>query len=349
MNYTRREFIQHVALGLGAPLAGLGPWPEPPLSCEPGAPAGRLGRTTGWGVGVYEKPAGDAARANVLGGDEVIPIYSEVEGEALASHNSRWYETDDGFIYSSFVQPVENSPQLPLTSVPETGLLAEVSVPYLDAQRGPGAGTGRDYRLYYGTVYRVLTVEADAEGTLWYGMDDAGGFQLQRYAPASGMRIIQPGDLAPLAPGVEKYIRVTISTQLLEAFEGTRLVFSGRVASGTRFWVGGELQDFTTPLGRWTVIRKRPSSHMRGGTKGQTDYYDLPGVPFVTYFTLSAAAVHGTYWHNDYGRPRSHGCVNMLPEQARWVYRWADPPIAYEAERVELKKDEGGTVIDVVP
>jgi lipoprotein-anchoring transpeptidase ErfK/SrfK len=55
--------------------------------------------------------------------------------------------------------------------------------------------------------------------------------------------------------------------------------------------------------------------------------YDLPGVPWVSYFTSNGVAFHGTYWHNDFGVPHSHGCINLTPEDAKWVYRWTTPAV----------------------
>jgi hypothetical protein len=55
--------------------------------------------------------------------------------------------------------------------------------------------------------------------------------------------------------------------------------------------------------------------------------FDLPGVPWDAYFTEAGAALHGTYWHNDFGHPHSHGCINLTPEDARWIYRWTLPSV----------------------
>jgi hypothetical protein len=56
-------------------------------------------------------------------------------------------------------------------------------------------------------------------------------------------------------------------------------------------------------------------------------------VPWVSYFTWGWVAIHGTYWHNDYGRRRSNGCVNCSPEAAKWLFRWLTPPADYAALR----------------
>ena len=55
--------------------------------------------------------------------------------------------------------------------------------------------------------------------------------------------------------------------------------------------------------------------------------FDLPGVPWVLYITKSGISFHGTYWHNDYGHPRSHGCINLTPQAAKWLYRWTSPVV----------------------
>jgi lipoprotein-anchoring transpeptidase ErfK/SrfK len=62
--------------------------------------------------------------------------------------------------------------------------------------------------------------------------------------------------------------------------------------------------------------------------------YDLPGVPWVLYLTQSGISFHGTYWHNDYGAPHSHGCINLSPQAAKWLYRWTSPIVQPEKEYV---------------
>lgn len=62
---------------------------------------------------------------------------------------------------------------------------------------------------------------------------------------------------------------------------------------------------------------------MVGGTVGTSDYYNLPGVPYTMYF-YNGYALHGTYWHNNFGHPMSHGCVNLPTGAARLIYNWID-------------------------
>ncbi len=74
-------------------------------------------------------------------------------------------------------------------------------------------------------------------------------------------------------------------------------------------------------------------------------YYNLPGIAFPTYFTLSAVAIHGTYWHNDFVRPHSHGCVNVTSRNAQWVFRWTDPVVPYDDYEKEFEPEEGTRVV----
>lgn len=106
----------------------------------------------------------------------------------------------------------------------------------------------------------------------------------------------------------EKWIEVDLSKQRLCAYEGQETVFCAPVSTGT--------SRYPTVKGRFKIYAKYRSTRMRGPD------YDLPNVPWTMYFHGSYA-IHGTYWHNSFGRPMSHGCVNMKTSQARRLYQWA--------------------------
>ena len=72
--------------------------------------------------------------------------------------------------------------------------------------------------------------------------------------------------------------------------------------------------------------------------------FDLPGVPWVLYITKSGISLHGTYWHNDFGRPRSHGCINLTPQAAKWLFRWTMPTVPIDKEFVY---GEVGTYVEI--
>jgi lipoprotein-anchoring transpeptidase ErfK/SrfK len=128
------------------------------------------------------------------------------------------------------------------------------------------------------------------------------------------------------------------------AFEEERLVLRTRISSGvpdSRPRRNGI--PTATPKGRFYITKKTPLRHMGDGhLTPDLEAYELPGVPWVSFFHSTGVAFHGTYWHCDFGRPKSHGCVNMRTEEAKWLYRWTTPAI--EADEM-LKAGHGTSVL----
>lgn len=310
-----------------------------------------FGRVISGGLIVREQPSIKAARLRVLKLNEVIAIKGQTTSdESPTTYNKTWYQTDDGFVYSAYVQPAENTLNKPLEAVDEQGFWGEISVPLTEARSAPAARSALRYRYYFGSTFKIIAVEADDEKTAWYQISDeyAGN---RFYVKAEHVRPIPPEEFSPISPDVpaeDKHIEVDLKKQLATAYEGDKPVFSARVATGASFRMAdGTVQDFGTTPGLHRIIQKLPSQHMVGGTAGDSDFYDLPGIAWVSYFTSSGIAFHGTYWHNDYGRPRSHGCVNMLPEDARWVFLWTLPTAPYDARRTRPTKRTDGTLVKV--
>ncbi|MEY2664959.1 MAG: hypothetical protein RLZZ480_64 [Candidatus Parcubacteria bacterium] len=115
-----------------------------------------------------------------------------------------------------------------------------------------------------------------------------------------------------------KKIIVDRSEQKLYAYDGEALFMETSISTG--------LELTPTPRGTFTIYKKTPSRYMQGPLPGLIDQqaYDLPGVPWNLYFTEGGAVIHGAFWHKSFGRPYSHGCVNMAPEEARQLYAWAE-------------------------
>jgi lipoprotein-anchoring transpeptidase ErfK/SrfK len=119
--------------------------------------------------------------------------------------------------------------------------------------------------------------------------------------------------LRPLGVALnEKWIDVDLSNQSLIAFEGNEPVFSTLVSSGT--WA------HPTVTGQFRIWVRYASQTMDGRRLGY-DYY-LENVPYVMYF-YEDYALHGTYWHNNFGTPMSHGCVNLKTSDAEWIFNWS--------------------------
>lgn len=294
-----------------------------------------LGRVTTYRLAVRAEPDSSAEIVDYRAYDDLITLRGSAEGPGEMAHNSIWFKTTRGYVYSSFVQPVKskiNCPLLPSQVSEEQPVLFEVTVPYTDTQRGPELADTRVYRLYYSSTHWGVAVERDAGRRSWYKLRNDRGHG-HYYARSDHLRPISWRELAPIAPGSgEKRIEINLSEQRLTAYEGDQAVLTTRVATGAVFGSSdGVTRDFRTAIGTFRVLKKRASRHMEGGTPG-VDFFNLPGVPWVSYFTAGGAALHGTYWHNDYGRQRSHGCVNLAPEQARWLYLWTEPTVPADEE-----------------
>lgn len=119
-----------------------------------------------------------------------------------------------------------------------------------------------------------------------------------------------------------KRIEVDLTNQKLYAYEFDKKVFEFPVSTGK--W--GK-----TPTGTFNIWIKLRYTRMKGGNKALGTFYDLPNVPYTMYFYNSDVpksmgyGIHGAYWHNNFGHPMSHGCVNMREADVAQLYQWADP------------------------
>ena len=122
------------------------------------------------------------------------------------------------------------------------------------------------------------------------------------------------------ASSSDKHIYIDLETQTLSAYQGQTLFMKTLISSGK--WG-------RTPTGDFSIWEKLRATRMTGGSGN--DFYDLPNVPYVMFFSGKNASqgagfsLHGTYWHNNFGHPMSHGCVNMRTADAQKLYNWVNP------------------------
>jgi hypothetical protein len=310
-------------------------WEEDEIPTSP--PPASLGRIATWQQAIRQEPKLKSTLVANKKFDEIIPLFATVEGEAPWPSNPVWYQTEGGYIHSAFVQPVEDQPSSGVAPITAPGIWLQVSIPIAETRLQPGAP--RVWRkLYYGSVYRAVAVAQDDQGRGWYRLQDGITYSPGPYVLASSLRYLPEAALVPLAADrVDKKIVVDLKRQEMTCFEGDTPVFAARTATG--------YAPNYTPRGEYEMVRKSHTSYMIGGVGA--DHYDLPGVSFPSYFTRSAIAVHGTYWHNDYGRPRSHGCVNVMSDAAQFVFRWTTPAVPYDQHEIFVKPGEGTKVVVV--
>ena len=165
----------------------------------------------------------------------------------------------------------------------------------------PGQELGLIAKQYNVAVESIVSMNGiENPDLLWVG---------QELVIPAASEYVPTADEAPAPPTTTgKAIVVSVDTQRIYAYENGELVRSHLVSTG--------LPKTPTVLGDYSVYVKYAADDMSG-----PDYF-LPQVPYTMYF-FSGYAIHGTYWHNQFGRPMSHGCVNLPVGEAEWFFNWA--------------------------
>lgn len=363
MKINRRNFLKLSAVGVGALLL---PKIKTVSGYLPEFPTGeKLGRCF-YTVDVLTKPDSQASVVKTLFQDNVVNIYREVLGtnDSRIYRSKTWYETDDGFIYAPNVQPVKNLPNLPIETLPTyestPGFWAEVTVPYVDLQlegENPNSPLLQELitnqqtpRFYYSQVLWVDNVKTGDFGELLYhALEKHGSYGDTFWADSRAFKPLTPEDLSPINPDVtDKRIVVDVDHQSLSCYEGTHEVLYSIVSTGAKSTFGGQTTDaWATPVGDYYAVnRKFISLHMAGGDSKASGYEEF-AVSYTSIFATGGISFHSTYWHNSWGSSMSHGCVNMKPEEAKFVYRWTQPGVPYTDGKYE-QEGYAGTKVQVV-
>lgn len=288
---------------------------------------------------VRDAPAFNGKQISSVLRDSNLDITAQVFGGADGDYNRTWYQLGNGsYVYSGGVQPVKTLLNPLVPDIPSTGILGEITIPYADSvwavNRSPSPGP----RLYYGSTHWIDGLVVDQrDGSLWYKAFD-NLYNSHYFTRPQWIHIFTPEELTPLPPHVpenQKHIEIYLDRQILLAFEWDMLVYAARVATGQK--------NYASPTGWFHTFHKRPTYHMTGGAD-DFSVFDLPGVPWDSYITDGGVAIHGTYWHNDFGHPHSHGCINMSLQDAKWIYRWTLPTVP-PAERLVLQPGVGTRVL----
>jgi hypothetical protein len=288
-------------------------------------------------VAVYQEPRAKSKRLKSYKRDESFRILEEIKAP-FSSHNNRWYRIEEGYAHSAWVLPIQKYPLQPfIRDIGEWGFWGEVASIYTEGYRVPNSSTARKYRFYGGCVFHVIETAVDEAGEGYYKVvDDYPPRQStnHQWVLARDIRRIPRVEITPIHPFVgNKRIEVNLDNQTLTCFEGNTLVYQTLVASG----LSGR---HATPRGQHCTLLKQASRHMsnvpypgmEGPAPPANDIFDLPGIPWNIFFDLDGRAIHGAYWHNDFGIRRSHGCLNVGMKAAQWIYRWVYPIGGYEDE-----------------
>lgn len=374
---SRRDFLKLAGLGLGA-LA----FRPPSIQTLdrlyapkrlPQFPASEIiGRVTDNDVDLRSRPTNDPGLNTSiakLGADTLLEWNREVVGNVIYGlSNQRYVETPQGYVYGSVLQPTRNLPNTPVSEMPAglPGFWAEVTVPYIDlalegAVASPWMQDHITYnfppRLYYGQVVWIDQVRTtngfpeyrwneDANGR---GYGYGGTYGEFFWADGAGLKVLTDADVATISPEVDpndKTISVDLDYQTLSCYEGNREVFYCRISSGKRYDpVTGLVTDaFATPAGTLFTYWKIISKNMTAGSESAG--YSTPAVPWCTFVAAGGVAIHGAFWHNAFGERRSHGCINVSPENAKWIFRWTTPYVNPTLGEERRTLPDHGTVVN---
>lgn len=342
---SRRDFLRLAVLS-AAGLAfrpqdrrlGAGDfWPDFPR--QPELDLGRLVRVASKQIDVRARPDDEAPIVGNRFRDQILHVYGEVRPpDAPKFYNTLWYRVWGGYIHSAHLQDVEVRLNPPERRVPASTLLAEVTVPYTGASQLTRQNEWipwRGSRLYYSSVHWITGLQTGPDGEPWYQLTSELSDSEIYYVPARHLRVLPPSEWWPISTDVppdRKRIHIKLDEQTLRAYEGDQEVYTARISSGlpnSARLQEGDLPT-ATPKGKFVVYSKMPSKHMgsiAGGPEVEENGgFTLPGVPWTSFFRSPGGyALHGTYWHTNFGLQMSHGCVNMRNEDALWIFRWTTP------------------------
>jgi lipoprotein-anchoring transpeptidase ErfK/SrfK len=357
---SRRSFIKLGGLAVGSLALPKEPF-GPVFPFEEEHSQGELARVTIKEIDLRSEPRDDAPIIGKRYRDQLVHIYYElIPPDAPVFYNRLWYRVWGGYLHSAYLQRVKIRTNEPLGTVPSSGLLAEVTVPFTPVylltkdgkwQKRPSAP------LYYETVHWLTGIETGPDGEPWYQISSELYDGFIYYAPAAHLRPIPADEWSPLStdiPPEKKRIEVSIPEQALKAYEYDEMVFTARISSGipSRPPTPDSIPT-ATPKGRFRIYSKLPTKHM-GSVTGNPDgddgdSFSLPGVPWTCFFVPEiGVALHGTYWHNNFGLQMSHGCVNLRNADARWLFRWTTPVFPTEIESQDDWERTGyGTLVEV--
>lgn len=349
---TRRDFLKLAAAGLGG--LALRPW-QADVSALPDFPqAERLGRVCTPVAELKARPDADSETLAKLPEDTVLPWLQEMVGRRPLWYKQNYVETPEGYIYSPNMQPVSVQWNAPVSALPGEGMWTELTVPYVDLvmanppPRSPWLKNTPQPRLYYSQILWVDELKTDDNGQIWYRVNERyGSYGDIFWVPAEALRPLTAEEMSPISPDVEnKRVEVDVTYQTMSCFEGDTEVFFCRVSTGGKYTLEGNPSDtWSTPVGPHHIWRKLVSIHMSGGTTGGG--WDLPGIGWTSLFSGNGVAIHSTFWHNNYGVPTSHGCVNARPEDAKWVWRWTLPVTPDDTGDITVQGTVGTKVVVV--
>lgn len=259
-----------------------------------------------------------------------VPLYASYE-DAITQNNPTRYIDPGRMRYLSYIDRIDynGKPYLRITSGEwvRAGPIAYTDFQGLIFHSNPANDFG--WIIDQTPGYTMPSFSAAQTDTMYYQEDI---IQIYQVIEAEGVRwyLINPGEwvnsikarrayfdpLPPEGKAMDRWIFVELQEQVLYVYEEGNLKFATLIASG--------MEPFFTRPGLFQIYKKLPLETMQGAFEAdRSDFYYLEDVPCTMYYDESRA-LHGSYWRTYFGYPQSHGCVNLSPGDARWLFNWAN-------------------------
>ncbi|OIN89346.1 MAG: hypothetical protein COS37_00605 [Anaerolineae bacterium CG03_land_8_20_14_0_80_58_20] len=377
-NFSRRDFLKLAGIGLGA--LALRPLHLREINSLENLYAPKrlpqfpnseiIGRVVTREVVLRSRPTNTLGNDTVIAqleADQLVEWQREVVGNVIGGMvNQKYVETPQGYIYGSVLQPTKNIPNTPITEIPtgQLGFWAEVTVPFIDLTpegviASPWLKDMKLYnfqpRLYYSQVVWIDQIRQNNgfveyrwnEDAYGHGYGYGGSYGEFFWGDAAGLKVLTEEDVSPISPQVdpnEKTITVNLDYQTLSCYENKREVFFCRTSTGKVIdpVTGLRSDEYATPVGNLLTHWKIISKNMTAGNAQAG--YSTPAVPWCTFVSGDGVAIHGAFWHNAFGEKWSHGCINVKPEDAKWVFRWTTPYVSLAQSELRVSLPDHGTI-----
>jgi hypothetical protein len=282
------------------------------------------------GVPVYlrkeDAAAGKHDRIVEKGFSFSIAGYSRVGGKGfMRSRNGELVPSDDmyGYTPSDFVGRA-------LAEPPPRPIGCSVGYKTAPVWDRPTSGGRRVDQLKFHTWVEIFEEQVVSKKRYYRIGPD-------RWVRSDMLRKLHFTDPPAEAGANEKWIEVLLNHQTLVAYEGRRPVYATLVSTGRT--------EHKSPAGLYRVKTKVSMSAMNN-RPGDSELYRVDDVPWIQYF-FEGFALHGTYWHDQFGTPKSHGCINLSPKDARWVFEWSPPRLRAGWTTFETYADRPGVLLRV--
>ena len=275
---------------------------------------------------LYSAPSFTSRPIGRVGMNTVVELLEDVQGEPDSFGDCDWYRISSHlYLHASSVQPVEDLVNPVQLQVSRYGQLAKVTVPIVKAWKAPFTRMKEYINIFYGSNHWVTGVVQGEHGKYFYKIEED-RWQENYFVSAEYLHLFSANEIKPISgdlPAEAKRLEVDLKSQQVTAFENEKAIFHSKISSGYQ----NDSKDYSTPPGEYRITLKRPSRHMTHSDPLSDADGDLYGVPWMCNFTDTGIAFHGTYWHNEFTHPRSHGCINLPIEAARWIYLWCEPSV----------------------